>query len=340
MKKWIILTLFLLLLVFLPKSEVYAIEDVTAQSAVLMDSRTGRVLYGKNINERHLTASIAKIMTAVTAIEHLDLDKEITVTPDVLRATGSSIYLEVGDKVRIIDLLYGLMLRSGNDAALMISLAYSGNEQDFIRLMNDEAKKIKMLNSTFENPSGLDETTKNYSTAYDMALLMRYALRLPAFRMITSTRRYTATTSSGKILDFYNKHRLVTEYPLATGGKTGYTKKAGRTLVTSFQNRGMEVVVVTFEASGDWEIHKNLAEYAFQNFTYQKIISRAHFKMSTCLYSLKYYIEDDIYFPLKEDDVVAFGLYLRKVKKRYRGEIGYLNIYVNQELVCRVPVYQ
>jgi D-alanyl-D-alanine carboxypeptidase (penicillin-binding protein 5/6) len=316
------------------------INDVSARSAILMDAGSGRVMFQKNIHERLLTASIAKIMTAITAIEHLDLECEITVTKDVLKAHGSSIYLEIGDRIKIIDLLYGLMLRSGNDAALMIALSYNGNESDFVRLMNEKAKQLKMTNSTFENPSGLDETTKNYSTAYDMAVLMRYALQNTTFRMIISTKHYVAKTASGKILDFYNKHRLVCEHPQVTGGKTGYTKLAGRTLVTSFQNKGMEVIVVTFDAGGDWNIHKSLANYAFENFKNELIISRRHFKLATCLYSFDFFLERDVYLPLKEGDEVYLGLYLKPESKKNKGLIGQLNVYLNNELILRVPVYQ
>lgn len=314
--------------------------DVQARSAILMDAGSGRIMYQKNIHERLLTASIAKIMTAIVAIENLDLDREIIVTSDVLKAHGSSIYLEVGDHIKVIDLLYGLMLRSGNDAALMLALAYNGNEKDFIRLMNDKARELKMYNSTFENPSGLDENTKNYSTAYDMALLMRYALNNITFRMITSTKHYMSQTKDGKILDFYNKHRLVCEHPYVTGGKTGYTKRAGRTLVTSFQKKGMEVIVVTFDASGDWNIHQSLADYAFENFQNTLVISRTHFKLATCLYSIDFYIERDFYLPLTDEDQVSLTLYLKPERKKNRGQIGELKVYLNNELVQKIPVYQ
>ena len=138
------------------------------------------------------------ILTCITAIEHYQLDDFVVINSEVLKTEGSSIYLEVGDVISIKDLLYGLMLCSGNDAANALALHYSGNMQDFIFLMNETAKKIGMHNSTFENPHGLDTTTKNYTTTYDMALLMSYVMKNETFKNITSTKDYNPTIISGK----------------------------------------------------------------------------------------------------------------------------------------------
>jgi len=169
----------------------YADYYVDAESYVLIEKESLRVLDGKNIDKQLLTASICKIMTCIVAIEKSDLEKEFIVTKDVISQVGSSIYLKEGEKIKLIDLLYGLMLRSGNDAAYMIAKSISGDVEKFVMLMNDKAKKIGMKHSYFSNPSGLDDINYNYSTAYDMAILMAYCLNNEVFSKITNSKEYS-----------------------------------------------------------------------------------------------------------------------------------------------------
>ena len=154
-----------------------------------MDLDSGRILYENNPNRKMLIASITKIMTAIVAIENGDLTKEITVGDEVLSMYGTNIYVEVGEKMKLRDLLYGLLLRSGNDASVVIAKAVGGSEEKFVELMNKKAKEIGMKNTIFRNPHGLDEETENYSTAYDMALLSRYAYKNKTYRNIVSTNK-------------------------------------------------------------------------------------------------------------------------------------------------------
>ena len=156
----------------------FYIRPVLASSSIVMDLDTGRVLYQKNSKEKRLIASTTKILTAIVTLENADIEKEVTIGDEVLKMYGTNIYIEVGEKMKIKDLLYGLLLRSGNDAAVALAVAVSGSEEDFVRLMNEKAQKIGMKDSIFENPHGLDDDTKNYSTAYDMALLSRYAYQI------------------------------------------------------------------------------------------------------------------------------------------------------------------
>ena len=158
-----------------------------------MEEDTKRVLKSKNMNKKMLIASTTKIMTAVIAIESNKIDKIIEVTDKVLESYGSSIYLSIGEEMKLEDMVYGLMMQSGNDAALMIA-DFLGGEESFVKKMNKKAKEIGMVNTVFENPHGLDEKTKNYSTAYDMALLMRYANSLPIFKEIVGTKKKTVKT--------------------------------------------------------------------------------------------------------------------------------------------------
>ena len=237
-----------------------------------MEEDTKRVLVSKNMNKKMLIASTTKIMSAVIAIESRKTDKMVKVTDKVLEAYGSSIYLSIGEEMKLEDMIYGLMMQSGNDAALMIA-DFLGGEECFVKKMNKKAKEIGMENTVFENPHGLDEKTKNYSTAYDMALLMRYANSLPLFREITGTKKKTVKADE-KTYVWSNKNKLLYTYKYITGGKTGYTEKANRTLVTSASKNDMNLIVVTLNDSNDFENHKELYEYGFNNYSMEKVFDK------------------------------------------------------------------
>ena len=185
-----------MLLLFLVPLNVFCKEDTfdTARSSIIVDLNSGRVLYENNADDVRLIASITKIMTCIIAIEEGDLDKEIKAGEEILKMYGTSIYLELNEKMKLIDLLYGLMLRSGNDASVVIAKAVAGSEEDFVKMMNKKAKEIGMTNTTFSNPHGLDEETKNYSTARDMAKLSRYAYKNKTYRKIIGTEEYRVKT--------------------------------------------------------------------------------------------------------------------------------------------------
>jgi len=216
-----LIILFLMVICMIIPRITYADYYVDAESYVLIEKESLRVLDGKNIDKQLLTASICKIMTCIVAIEKSDLEKEFIVTKDVISQVGSSIYLKEGEKIKLIDLLYGLMLRSGNDAAYMIAKSISGDVEKFVMLMNDKAKKIGMKHSYFSNPSGLDDINYNYSTAYDMAILMAYCLNNEVFSKITNSKEYSYVNCFGERKTFLNKHKLVRAYDFVTGGKTG-----------------------------------------------------------------------------------------------------------------------
>lgn len=331
--------LIILILIFCLNVKVKAQFDVSASSAILMEKDSGRILYGKNINQRYLTASIAKIMTAIVGLEHGDLDEYYKVDEKTTRQYGSSIYLQKGDSVKLIDLIYGLLLRSGNDAAYLIAANVGDSYDDFIDLMNETAKKIGMTFSTFENPSGLDEETQNYSTAYDMALLMAYCLNNEYFRMITGTKYHTSKTKNDNLLYFSNKHRLVQRLDYVTGGKTGFTEAAKRTLVTSAKKNGMELIVVTFNCGDDWNVHTNLFEYGFNHFTNKIILKSQIIKVDEVFYDATPIILYDVKFPLKVDEKIKCIIYLLKDPKD-SNIIGKACFYLNNELVKEIDVYR
>ena len=222
MKKIVLFILFIFSIFILFGSKVKANNfNDYSNSSILMDMDSGRVLYGKNIHNKNLTASIAKIMTCIVAIENGNLNDVCVVDEKTVNQIGSSAYLKFGDKIRLNDLLYGMMLRSGNDAAFLIGKTVGGNIKEFVRMMNLTAIKIGMKNSKFENVSGLDEDSQNISTAFDMALLMSYCMKNNEFRKIVCCRSHSFTSLLNNNYTFLNKHKLVNGNDNVTGGKTG-----------------------------------------------------------------------------------------------------------------------
>ena len=263
------------LLFFIGINYVYASTD-TAYSYVLMDEVTGRVLKGKNIDSPKLIASITKIMTCILAIEANKLDDVVVVNESVLSSYGSGIYISVGEEIKLIDLLYGLMLRSGNDAALMIADYVGGDVDNFVVMMNKKAREVGMKNTKFVNPSGLDKNgIGNYSTSYDMALLTRYAMQNDIYREIVKTKSYVAK-SNLKTYVWKNKNKLL-NYKYITGGKTGFTETARRTLVSTATYDGMNFIVVTIRDSDDWNTHLDLYENAFKNYKNYLVLSKKNY---------------------------------------------------------------
>lgn len=235
---------------------------VSANNAVLMDQITGKILYEKNAHDQQPIASITKIMTAIIAIESGEMSNITRASRRAIHIEGSSIYLEQGEKMLIKDLVYGLMLRSGNDAAVAIAEHVGGSVEGFVYLMNEKARWLGMTNTSFENPHGLDGED-HYSTAYDMALLMRYAMENDQFRELTGTTFYQAENRS---YGWGNKNKLLTSlYEYCVGGKTGYTKKSGRTLTTVAQKEGVDLIAVTLNAPDDWRDHIQMYEWGFKN---------------------------------------------------------------------------
>lgn len=252
-----------LVLVMTVTSYAQAKVDVSAEASILLDQSTGDVLYEKNAHNKQQIASITKIMTAIIAIELGQMNEEAKTSRRAIYTEGSSIYLEQGEKMTIEDLLYGLMLRSGNDAAVAISEHIGGSVEGFVHLMNEKAKWLGMTNTQFANPHGLTDED-HYSTAYDMAILMQYAMDNEEFRKISGTTSYQA---ENRTYYWQNKNKFLTKYyEYSTGGKTGFTKKSGRTLITTAKKDDVELIAVTLNAPDDWNDHTVLYEWGFENY--------------------------------------------------------------------------
>lgn len=278
---FLILLAAILLLSALPK-ELGAIQEsmppqISAPSAILIDTSDGRVLWEKNSRERRPIASTTKIMTAILALENLKQDDLVSTSQRASDAGESELYLSPGEQRRVEELLHGLLLRSANDAAMVLAEKVGGSLEIFAKLMNEKAKSLGALDTNFTNPHGLKDGN-HYSTAYDLALITRYALRNKKFAAIVRTRSYVLEWPGNPYPRVCENHnRLLNMYPWATGVKTGYTKEAGYCLVGSAQKDGLELIAVVLGApSGDATFAETQAilEYGFANFERRKLVKK------------------------------------------------------------------
>lgn len=245
----------------------YAYESVSvsASSAVLMVAETNEVIWAKNENQRRGIASTTKIMTALLTLECGTPQREIVATEQMVNVEGTSMGLLSGDKVTYHDLVYGMLLASGNDAANCAAISIGGSVEKFAELMNKRAKQIGMSNTNFVTPSGLDDEN-HYSTAYDMALLACCALRNNSFLEACSAQQAKLCYGNEPYTRYISNHnRLLKSYDGCIGVKTGFTKKSGRCLVSAARREGITLVCVTLNAPNDWNDHKKLLDYGFAN---------------------------------------------------------------------------
>ena len=276
-KTWIrIVTNTLLLIVIFSNILVYnsyAIEvpNIYAESYIVIDAHSGRIIASKNANQKKYMASTTKIMTTILAIESFNnLNKTVTIPKECTNIEGSSIYLVPNQKAKIIDLLYGVMLRSGNDAALSVAY-FAGNKdvENFINKMNEKAKVLGAYNTNFMNPHGL-HNENHYTTAYDLALITKYALENEQFKEIAAAKKYY---NSDNNFYFINKNKVVYQYKYGTGVKIGYTKTAGRCLVASAKKEDMEIIVVVLNDGNWFNDSYKMFDFAFDNYKNYNIVS-------------------------------------------------------------------
>lgn len=291
--------------------------SVSATSAILMDTDNNRVIYSKNIHEVRSVASISKIMTAVLAIESGKLDEEVKINNTIKKAYGSAIYISVGEKIKLRDLVYGLMLRSGNDAALAIADYVGGSVENFVSMMNHKADEIGMKNSKFNNPSGLDEEAANFSTAYDMAILTSYAMKLNDYKKIVKTKEYKLNTNKNNYV-WKNKNKLLRIYKYTTGGKTGYTKKAKRTLVTTASRNKVNLVSVTLNDGNDFLDHIDMFNFGFENYKRYNILKKGLLNIYDERYYKQYslYIKKSFNYILSEEEKKLINIKYSIIKKK------------------------
>ena len=280
-----------------------------------------------------------KVLTAITVIENNDLKKEVEVGEEILKMYGTNIYIEMGEKITIKDLLYGLLLRSGNDASMTLAINTSSSIDDFVSLMNLKAKEIGMTNSIFSNPHGLNDDTKNYSTAYDLALLSKYVYQNPIYREIASTKKYTTSTGDKTYL-WYNRNKLLTDYKYCTGGKNGYTPEAGKTLITTASKDNLNLTIVTLKDSNPFTNHKNLYEYFYDVYKNYTIVDKNNFYIDKEFYDKKLYLKKSFTYPLMEKEVEDISTKIVIDNKKYpSNQVGIINIYLKNKKIGTVKIY-
>lgn len=247
-----------------------AAPSPSAGSAVVMTG-DGQLLYDKNGQTRALIASTTKLMTAIVTLENAELNELVDIKPEYCNIEGSSMYLRAGERYTVKDLLLGLLLVSGNDAACALACHTAGDMGRFVQLMNEKARELGMTGSSFANPHGLD-AQGHYSTALDMAKLMCYCMENESFRQLCGVK---SCNIHGQTL--VNHNRLLDSCPGCVGGKTGYTISAGRCLVSCCERKGLRLVCVTLSAPDDWNDHMALYDWAYSRFTLRDVMEGQHF---------------------------------------------------------------
>lgn len=316
--------------------------NLSGKSSILMERDTGRILYEANSHEKMGMASTTKIMTALIALERGNLEDTIKIGSESTNIEGSSIYLKEGETISLKDLVYGLMLRSGNDAAIAIANHIGGSTEDFIRLMNDKAKSIGAVNTNFANPNGLTEED-HYSTAYDMALITREAFKNPEFANIVNSKSYTSQRKENNY--FYNKNKTLWEYDGGNGVKTGYTRKSGRCLVSSASRNGLNLISVSLNAPDWFNDNYKLFDYGFTTYRPYFIYDKGQFvKKIEIEDGNKEYInlvtEDALFYPLKEGERDNIKIHVESLSNIElpinKGEVmGTISVYLDNKLVDR-----
>lgn len=331
------------------KRSAFAESYTSAKAMCVMESGSKRVLASKNCDTKLAMASTTKIMTAITAIESgKDLDSPFTISPKAVGVNGTSLYLRQGEVFTLRDLLYGLMLISGNDASVAIGEYVGGNVTKFVEMMNEKARSIGALNSHFDNTHGLDSKT-HYTSAYDLALITSYAMANDTFREIVSCKNTKITNADGKTRYLKNKNKLLSSLVGCNGVKTGFTDDAGRCLVTSCERDGMNVVCVVLNCGPMFEESAQLLNEAFKEYHLVDLTSGYAFKDK-----LKVEEGEEEYV-----DIETFGSYcyplksseLKKVKYVYdieksveapveKGrEIGEVKIFIDNDLHFSEKIY-
>jgi len=313
-----------------------------AQAAALMDVTSGRLLYSSHGDDELRIASLTKIMTAIVAIEHGNFNKPVKVSKNAYGKEGSSIYLKLGEEMTLENMLYGLMLRSGNDAATAIAEHVGGSEEGFVHLMNEKAKELGLTHSHFANPSGLD-ADGHYSSANDMAKLTAYALHNPLFHDIVKTQVKKAPNPN-ESWDYRwdNKNKMLRLYEGADGVKTGYTKKAFRCLVSSATRDGQQLVAVTLNDGDDWNDHGKMLDYGFKYFPLSPLMDRGE---SVQGYDLVVGKAFKYPFAEGEQERLEKKLVLRSPAKENRADLsfglrGEIQLVLDGKPIGSVPVYQ
>ena len=328
----------ILILLFIIPLNIKAI-DTSATSSILMDIDSNRILYEENIHNVRSVASISKIMTAVIAIESGKLDDKITIGNEIEKSYGSGIYIKQGEVLTLRDLLYGLMLRSGNDSAVVLAKYISGSEDEFVKLMNSYATRLGMINTTFSNSHGLDDDTKNYSTAYDMSLLMNYAFDNNIYKEIISTNKYKCKSNLKSYL-WYNRVSILDDYKYSLGGKNGYTPAAGKTLISYAKKDDITLGIVTLDDGDIYNNQVKLFNKYFDEYTKYKIIDKDKFYIDKNFFDYDIYLKEDFYYLLREDELDKITTLISIYNDESLEVVGNISIRLEDEEIGNLDIFR
>lgn len=353
MKK--LITIFLaILLVFMSPNKIKAEEikypDIAAKAAIVVDQNSGRILFQKNIHEKLPMASTTKIMTLLLALEKGNLSDIVTVSKRASSVGGSSIWLSPGEKIDLESLLYGLMLNSGNDAATAIAEHIGGNVDNFVKMMNEKANEIGAKDTNFVTPSGLDIGIDNhYTTAYDLALITKYAFKYKKFEQIVSTKEKTIPWEGHNWNRYLrNKNKMLWIYEGADGVKTGFTNKAGRCLVSSATRDGHRLISVVLNSGPMWDDSKKILDYAFLKYKPFKVIDKETVIKDIPIKNGKFNIlpvvpKDDYIVPVSEEEKSKINVDVKLPQKiaapiTIDQKIGYAIIMIDNEMIGKIDL--
>lgn len=299
-------------------------------SIVVMDADSGRIIYNKNKSERKLIASTTKIMTTIVALENAKLTDKLKVGKEIQTVNGSMIYVKEGESFTLNDLLHGLMLQSGNDAAMIIA-SKTMPYDNFIAQMNLKAHKLGMNNTTFENPHGLNDDTKNYSTAEDISKLMRYAIKNKDFLNITSKKKYKVDNYI-----WYNKNKLLSDYKYLISGKIGYTKASGQVFVSAARKDNKTLIISTIDEGDKFNLHKNLYEKYFKEYERYKVLDKNTFSFKVKNKNHDhYFIKNDFNMLLTKNEIKKL-----KVNINLNKDNRFVDIYLDNNLIHSEKLYK
>jgi len=347
MKKFFILVLLAFLSVFSPDT-ICATErfDTSAKSCVVFEANSGRLLFEKNKEQKLPEASTTKIMTALVVSENAKMDKQVTIPKEAVGIEGSSIYLREGEKLTIKELLYGLMLRSGNDCAIALAIEIGGSVENFVSMMNQKAVQLGCKNTNFANPHGLPHES-HYTTAYDLGLISCAAIKNETVKEIVSTKKISIG-NYGYDYDrlLINKNKILTLFDGANGIKTGYTKKAGRCFVGSACRDGMQLVVVLLDCPPMFEESMSLMQKCFDEYHMKNLLKIDDVYNSVALPNRKTTFAQvktvgDFSFPLKkdgseDDKIKIFSKFEKLSEKNIKvgSIVGKTEVFLDDSFIC------
>lgn len=302
-------------------------KSASSHSAwAVIDGDTGRLLSGSNENVRMPIASLTKLWTAFTVLEADAYQGVTTISSAAATSEGSSIYLKEGVSVHVEALLYGLMLRSGNDAAYALAEHAGGSIEGFIDMMNSNALFYGLNDTVFTNPSGLHNEL-HLSTAYDTGLMLYHGMQNEKFREIASTTNYNYQMSN-ESYHWSNKHKLVRSNEFAIAGKTGFTKIAGRTLATYFEKDGKKIIVVTLNDGNDWHTHRNLSEAAFSTYDLVTVAKKGKYSI---LPGIEGELKKPIKLLLKKEEIAEISHIVRIPRGKVKKSTGKWTVYLDNK---------